>query len=170
MGAYYGAETATYLIQDHIKTTIATNLANVRAERDNAVVTTEPPREYFIYHTSNVYRAPAVFTIFESQKITNTESNGNHINAKDYVTVAVVVQDRLENLLTIKCWRYQAALMQSLHQVILTNGDSSVKLFLRVDECIFTETVSLTGTEGKEQMFRKEVGLKLIVDHIENLE
>lgn len=170
MGAYKGPETATYMIQDHIKSTIAANLANVRAERVDAAVTTEPPREYFIFPTQNVYRAPGIFTIFESMKITNTESNGNHINAKDYLTVACVVEDRLERLLTIKCWRYQAALMQSLHQVILTNSDSSVKLFIRVDECVFTDPVALTGQEGKEQLFRKEVGLKLIVDHIENLE
>lgn len=170
MGAYQGPEIATELIQEHIRSTIAQNLANVRSDRDNAVVTTEPPREYFIYPTQNVYRAPGIFTIFERMVITNLTSNGNHINAKDYVTVACVIEDRLERLLTIKAWRYQAALMQSLHQVVLTNADSSVKLFLRVDECVFTDPVALTGQEGKDQIFRKEVGLKLIVDHIENLE
>lgn len=170
MGAYYGPEIATRLIEAQIKATIAQNLANVRAARDNAVVTTEPPREYFIYHTSNVYRAPGIFTIFENQKITNTSSNGNHINAKDYLTVACVIEDRLEELLTIKAWRYQAALMQSLHQVILTNNDQSLKLFILVDECIFTDPVALTGQEGRDQIFRKEVGLRLVVDHIENLE
>jgi hypothetical protein len=170
MGAYKGPEIATDMIQEHIKATIAQNLANVRNNRATAVVTTEPPREYFIYPTENVYRAPGIFTIFERMQITNIVSNGNHINAKDYMTVACVVEDRLERLLTIKCWRYQAALMQSLHQVVLTNADASVKLFLRVDECVFSDPVALTGQEGKDQIFRKEVGLKLIVDHIENLE
>lgn len=170
MGAYKGPEIATNMIQDHIKATIATNLANVRADRIDSPVTTEPPREYFIYPTENIYQAPAVFTLFRKWMITNSLSDGNHINAKDYITIACVVEDRLERLLTVKSWRYQAALMQCLHQVILTNADTSVKLFIRVDECIFTDPVALTGKEGRDQIFRKEVGLKLIVDHIENLE
>lgn len=170
MGAYKGPEIATNLIQDHIKATIATALADVRAARADAIVTTEPPREYFIYPTENVYQAPGIFTLFEKMSITNPLSDGNHINAKDYLTVACVIQDRLANLLTIKAWRYQAALMQCLHQVVLTNADSSVKLFLRVDECVFSDPVALIGKQGADQAFRKEVGLKLIVDHIENLE
>lgn len=170
MGAYKGPEIATQLIQEHIKATIATNLANVRTDRTDAQVTTEPPREYFIYPTELVYTPPAIFTIFESMKISNSLSDGNHINAKDNLTVACVVQDRLLNLLTIKTWRYQAALMQCLHQAILTNSDSSLKLFIRVDECVFSEPVALKGKTGTDQVFRKEVGLRLIVDHIENLE
>lgn len=170
MGAYLGPEIATQMIEAQIKATIEQNLANVRAARTVAIVTTEPPREYFIYPTSNVYRPPAIFTIFESQKIFNSQSDGNHINSQDNVTVACVIEDRLENLLTIKAWRYQAALMQSLHQVNLINSELSLKLFIRVDECIFTNPVSLTSRESKEQIFRKEVGLRLVVDHIENLE
>lgn len=170
MGAYYGPEVVSQLIEAQIKSTISTNLANVRASRIDPVVTTEPPREYFIYPTSNIYQPPAVFTIFESMKISNPQSNGNFINSKDTVTVACVVEDRLEKLLTIKTWRYQAALMQSLHQVNLINEDGGLKIFIIVDECVFSNPVSLTRLEAKEQIFRKEVGLRLIVTHIENLE
>lgn len=167
MGAYYGPEIATKLIQDQIKATIATNLANVRTERDDPVVTTEPPREYFIYPTANVYRAPAIFTLFEGQTILNKTSDGNHINAVDQVVVIAIVEDRLERLLTLKAWRYQAALMQSLHLVSLTNSDGGLKLFIKVDSCEFSGNINL---ENKENIFRKEMGLRLTVDHIENLE
>ena len=168
MGAYYGAEIATELIQTQIQTNIAQALASVRTERNDPVVTTEPPREYFIYPTANVYRPPAIFTIFESQKVLTT-SGGNHINAEDRIVVAAVVEDRLERLLTIKCWRYQAALMQCLHLVNLTNSDGGVKLFSRVESCEFSPMVNLKGANS-ELIFRKEMGLMLLVDHIENLE
>lgn len=169
MGAYYGAEIAVQLIQAQVEANIATALADVRTSRVDAIVSTEPPREYFIYPNANVYRAPAVFTIFEAQKIL-TQSSGNHINAVDSIIVACVVEDRLERLLTIKAWRYQAALMQCLHLVNLTNSDGGVKLFSRVDSCEFSPMVDLKGKQGLDQMFRKEVGLHLLVDHIENLE
>lgn len=170
MGAYYGAELAVDLIQAQIQATIATNLANVRIERDDPIVTTEPPREYFIYATANVYRPPAIFTIFEHQEIRNSQSNGNHINAVDSIVVACVIEDRLEKLLTIKAWRYQAALMQSLHQVTLTNTDGGVRIFSKVQSCEFSGIVNLKAKNAQEQIFRKEIGLRLSVDHIENLE
>ncbi len=170
MGAYFGAEIAVDLIQTHIQATISTALANVRAARSNAVVTTEAPKEYFIYPTANVYRPPAVFTIFEHQTIKNLNSDGNFINAVDQIVVACVVEDRLEKLLTIKSWRYQAALMQCLHEVNLTNSGGGLKLFCKVDSCEFSAIVNLTGKNGQEQLFRKEIGMRLSVDHIENLE
>lgn len=168
MGAYFGAEIAVDLIQTQVQNGIAQALSNVRTERNDPIVTTEPPREYFIYPNANVYRPPAVFTIFESQKIL-TSNGGNHINAVDSIVVAVVVEDRLERLLTIKAWRYQAALMQCLHLVNLTNSGGGLKLFSRVDSCEFSPIVNLKGPNG-EQIFRKEMGLRLLVDHIENLE
>ena len=170
MGAYYGPEVAIELIQAQIQANIATSLANVRSARSDAIVTTEPPKEYFIYPTSKVYRPPAIFTIFEHQEIKNQESAGNFINASDSIIVSCVVEDRLERLLTIKSWRYQAALMQCLHLVHLTTSDGGLTLFSKVDSCEFTPMVNLVGKQGQEQAFRKEIGLRLIVDHIENLE
>ncbi len=170
MGAYYGPEIAVEVIQTHIQATIAAALSNVRAERSDAVVTTEPPKEYFIYPTANVYRPPAIFTVFEHQIIKNKNSDGNFINATDLIVVACVVEDRLEKLLTIKSWRYQAALMQCLHEVSLTNSNGALRLFSKVDSCEFSPIVNLTGKNGQEQIFRKEIGLRLNVDHIENLE
>jgi len=170
MGAYFGAEIAVELIQTQIQNTISTNLSNVRISRSNPIVSTEPPVEYFIYPTANVYRPPAVFTIFEHQEIKNLKSDGNHINAVDSIVVACVVEDRLERLLTVKSWRYQAALMQCLHLVTLTNSGGGLRLFIKVDSCEFSGIINLKGKNAQEQIFRKEMALKLSVDHIENLE
>ncbi len=169
MGSYYGAEIAVNLIQAQIQATIATNLANVRTSRNDPIVSTEPPREYFIYADANIYRPPAVFTLFESQMIKNTASDGNFINANDSIVVVCVVEDRLERLLTIKAWRYQAALMQSLHLVTLTNSDGGVRLFSKVNSCEFSAILP-HKMKDETQVFRKEIGLRLSVDHIENLE
>lgn len=172
MGAYYGAEIAVQLIQTQIQNNISQALANVRAARSDANVTTEPPREYFNYPTANVYRAPGVFTIFEHQRIQNSKSDGNHINAIDTIVVACVVEDRIERLLTVKCWRYQAALMQCLHLVSLTNTDGNLRLFSKVESCEFSAIVNLKGKALRDGdvLFRKETALRLSVDHIENLE
>jgi hypothetical protein len=169
MGAYYGAEIAVNLIQAQIQATIANNLANVRTSRNDPIVSTEPPREYFIYANANIYRPPAVFTLFENQMIKNTASDGNFINAVDSIVVVCVIEDRLERLLTIKAWRYQAALMQSLHLVTLTNSDGGVRLFSKVNSAEFSAILP-HKMKDETQVFRKEIGLRLSVDHIENLE
>ena len=172
MGAYYGAEIASDLIQTQIQNNIASALANVRAARGDGTVTTEVPKEYWFYPTAQVYRAPGIFTIFEHQQIKNIKSDGNHINAIDSIVVACVVEDRLERLLVVKCWRYQAALMQCLHLVSLTNTDGNLRLFVKVDSCEFSPIVNLKGkaVAGGDMIFRKEIALRLHVDHIENLE
>lgn len=170
MSAYYGAEVAVQLIQAQIQSNIAAALSDVRTERADPVVTTEPPREYFIYPDPNVYRPPAIITLFEGQSIKNQLSDGNFINAEDRIIVVCVVEDRLERLLTIKSWRYQAALMKCLHLVSLTNSNGNLRLFSKVDSCEFSGIVNLKGKNEAEQIFRKEMGLRLIVDHIENLE
>lgn len=168
--AYYLAETVVNLIQATIKANIAQSLANVRNQRVDAIVTTEPPREYFIYEAAHVYRAPAVFTIIKDQNIRDSQMKPNHINSMCDVTVAVVVEDRLERLVTIKAWRYQAALMPILHQVSLTNSNGDVRLFSRVQNCQFSGVVDIKDEKAVSAVFRKEMSLRLQVEHIEQLQ
>lgn len=169
-GAYRLAETTADLIEATIKTNIAQALANVRAERLDPVVTTEIPKEYFQYETAHVYRAPAVFIIIKDQIPRDSVMGANHINAMTDVVVAVVVEDRLQRLLVKKAYRYQAALAELLHQVTLTNSDGSVRLFSRVQNFQFSGLINLKDDKAPDAVFRKEVSLKLQVEHIENLE
>lgn len=170
MGAYKLSEITAQLIEDTIKANIATTLADVRVERNDPVVTTEPPREYFQYEEAHVYRAPGIFTIVRGQDFRNETMKGNHINAMTDVIVAVVVEDRLKRLLVKKAYRYQAALVQILHEVSLTNADQSVRLFSRVQNCEFSAIVNLKDPKASDAVFRKEVSLKLQVEHIENFQ
>lgn len=170
MGAYKLAEITADLIESHIKANIAAALAALRTERDDPIVSTEPPREYFQYETAHVYRAPAIFTIIKNQDFRDGVMKGNHINAMTEVVVAVVVEDRLQRLLVKKAYRYQAALASLVHQVPLTNSDGSVKLFSRVQNCEFSGIINLKDPKANDAAFRKEVSLRLQVEHIENLE
>lgn len=170
MGAYRLAEIAVDLIQDHIKSSIDAALLAVRAERNDPIVSTEPPREYFIYEDAHAYRAPAVFTIIREMDIRNEQMGANHINALDDILVAVVVEDRIASRVTRKAWRYQCALMEVLHQVTLTSSDGALRLFSRVQSCGFSGIVNLKDPDAEDAVFRKEVSLKLQVEHIENLE
>jgi len=169
LSAYQLAEGAVDLIEAKIKAEIAAALDAVRIDRADASVSTEPPREYFRYETAHVYRAPAVFTIIQGQDFRNEAMKANHLNAMDNIVVAVVVEDRLERLLVKKAWRYQAALAQILHEVSLTSSNGALRLFSRVQNCEFSATINLKDEKARDAVFRKEVSLRLQVEHIENL-
>jgi hypothetical protein len=169
-GAYNGIELAVDLVEAQIKANIATALQNVRAQRENPIVTTEPPREYFQYaEPAHVYRAPGVFTV--AQDMDFRESLGqNHLNSSDRIMVAVVVEDRKKQLLVKKAYRYQAALMQCLHHVTLTTADGTLRLFSRVKRCQFSGIINLKDEKAPDAIFRQEMSLQLTVEHVENLE
>lgn len=170
MGAYRGIEVTIDLVEQAIKSNIANALAQVRSQRNDPIVSTEVPKEYFQYEMAHGYRAPCVFTIAKSFDLRNDVMKANHLNAMAEVMVAVVVEDRLQRLLVHKAFRYQAALMQILHEVSLTNSDGSVRLFSRVQNCEFSGIINLKDEKAADAVFRKEVSLRLQVEHIENLE
>jgi hypothetical protein len=169
-GAYNGAELAVDLIQAQIKTNITQALQNVRNQRQDPIVTTEPPREYFQYEMAHVYRAPAIFTIIQDMDFRTDSVKGNILNAKNRIIVAAVVEDRLQRLVVVKAWRYQSALMQCLHEVSLTTADGTLRIFARVQRCSFSGIINLKDPKASDAVFRKEVSLQLIVEHVENLE
>lgn len=168
--AYFLAETTVSLIEEAIKSNIAQALMDVRQERNDPIVTTYPPQEYFQYEKAQGYRTPCIFTIIKNQDFRNEIMKANHINAMCEVIVAVVVEDRIEPRLVKKAWRYQAALAQILHETSLTSSDGSVKLFSRVQNCEFSGVINLKDEKSPEAVFRKEVSLRLQVEHIENLQ
>lgn len=169
MGAYRLAEIAVNLIESQIRSNIAAALASLRVERSDPIVTTEPPREYFQYETAHVFRPPAVFTIMKGMDPRGSKGP-NTINALDDIVVAVVVEDRIQARVVKKAYRYQAALTQVLHQVSLTTSDNALRLFSRVQSWQFSGIVNLKDPKASDAVFRKEVSLRLEVDHIENLE
>lgn len=168
MSVRYLAEIAVREIESLIKSEIVDVLAALRTDRGDAKVSTEPPQSYFIYEEAKGYRTPAVFIIARNIDFQKENYQANHITAKVDVGVSVLVEDKEKDKLTIKAWRYQAALLEILDQkIILVTGDKA-KLFLIVKSADFSPVFTIEGTKGSHGVFRKEVALTLEVQQRES--
>lgn len=151
-------------VRDFIKSSIAQALLDVRVDRDDGKVTTEPPVEYFIYDRAIGYKTPAVFVLGDDVDFL-LDRGQNYIAAKCKVYVSVLVEDRNADLLTYKCWRYQDALHAILDQAILTDETENIKNIVKVIRAEYSNTFQ---TKAQVQgPFRKEVMLTLEVEHLE---
>lgn len=165
MSVRYLAETTVNAIQAQIKANISAALADVRTERGDAKVSTEPPQSYFIYETAKGYRTPACFTIMRDMNFQKAEMGANHITARGLVTVSIVVEDKDREKLTIKAWRYQAALHEILDQVIL--DVTGAKIFLIVTDAVFSPIFTAGKADGPTGVFRQEMALSVEAQHRE---
>lgn len=165
MAAQSILESTVFSIQDQIKNNIASFLGEVRNERTDAKVSTEPPAQYFIYEGAIGYKTPAVFIVADSVDF-RLSRGPNHISAAVKVYVSCVVEDRMQDLLTLKCFRYQDALHKCLDRQHLLTTDSRVKNIVKVTRVDISsnQTKKMSSTES---VFRKEVMLTLEVEHFE---
>ena len=169
MASYKLTEISVDLIQTHLKTNIATALTDVRTDRADAKVTTEPPRSYFIFPRAKGYRLPAVFTIAEESDF-RLETGPNFINALEKINVSVLIEDKDRGSLTIKAWRYQAALAKLLNNTALTNVGNTVKIVTKLVRNSFSPIyTNAADEESTAAVFRKEVVLELDVEHYEQI-
>jgi hypothetical protein len=75
----------------------------------------------------------------------------------------------MAELVTIKAWRYQAALHAILDQANLVDANSKLKIFVRVSNVELSPLYSDTVDENSPKaVFRKEAVLALTVEHCEN--
>lgn len=168
--AYKLTESTVGLIVAHLKANMPAALLAIRTDRADARVTTEPPNSYFIFEKARGYRPPAVFVIFEQCDFRLGETGPNFINALETGNVTVLIEDKDRESLTIKAWRYQAALAQLLTNTSLTNGANTVKLVTKVVRNSFSPIYSNAKDEESSQaVFRKEIVLELEVEHYEQL-
>jgi hypothetical protein len=160
-------ETTRDLILDTIKSQIAVKLAGIRVDRNDPIVTTEPPRSYFIFDGAHTYQCPAVFAVVDSMDFPEPSTGANHVNAIVKMYVSVVIEDREADRLTIKSERYQAALFEILHWTTLQDVPKNLRIWTRVVSCQFSPlyTKPRGGSMGE---FRKEVSLELEIKHFEN--
>jgi hypothetical protein len=162
-------EIAVDLMEAHIKSNIAAALAEVRTDRADGYVTTEVPRDYFIYSPAQAYQTPAVFIIPEQIDF-RKDRGQNHVNATAQINVAVVVEDQLSDKLAVKAWRYQAALYQLLDQKPLTTVDGALKIVIVVKRAEFTEEYTDSTKKGQiSAPWRKGVLLNCDVEVYEEL-
>lgn len=170
MGARKLLEGDIDLITAHIKSGIAAALASIRADRADALVTTEPPPtgSYFNYPKAIGYRTPAVFVVGDSMAF-QQESGPNFIKAISNVNVTVLIEDRTAERLVIKSYRYMCALHELLEQTTLVTADEKLKIVCKVTRAENSPLYSTSEDESAvENVFRKEVSLFLDVEHWEN--
>lgn len=157
------AESVTVEVRDLIKDNIATYLSEVRVDRTDAKVTTEVPASYFIYPDAIGYKTPACFVVVNSIDYSlNRGQNG--INSTLQVYVSIVVEDRTQELLTYKVYRYSDALHKLLSRAHLIDDTKKRQSIIKVMRTDFSATQKMSSVET---VFRKEVMLTLEVEHYE---
>lgn len=166
MSAEQLVEKTRDLLLTTIKSDLPQALASIREDREDPIVTTEPPRSFFIYDGAHTYQCPAVFCVIDSADFPEESLGPNHINAMVRVFVSAVIEDREARLLTIKSERYQAALFRVLHRRHLVDETKNVKIYARVKRAQFSPL--FTKERENAGVFRKEVSLELEVKHFEN--
>lgn len=154
-------------IQQHIKDNIAAAMARVRTTRD-AKVTTELPKDYFVWEQAIGLRCPAVFIIGDTVDMA-LDKGQNFIASKNTVYVSILVEDRTADYLTQKCWVYQDALFEILDQAIVPDVENNIKNFVKVTKIEFSNTFQMKAQNpgAMKNPFRKEVMLTLEVEHME---
>lgn len=159
------------LIIAHLRSNIAAALSDVRTDRTDDRVTTEPPqtKSYFTYWPTKAYQAPAIIVMAEAQNNRQAEKQSNFIASRNEINVAVVIEDREEEKLTRKAFRYASALHQLLECQQLTDGAGKLKIHVRVDRVENGDIYFGTDRrEAPEAVFRRAVTLYCEVEHFEN--
>lgn len=162
MATRHLVETVVDLIETKLKADLPAALTDIRVNRGDNLVTTEPPRDYFIYPRALAYRTPAVFIIGDRIDFQKREKGANHINANIRVNITTVIEDKDAERITIKAYRYQAAIHQVLDQVQLTTADNLQKVVVVISTATFSPLYSnMDDPAAPNAVFRKEIGLEL---------
>jgi hypothetical protein len=162
-------ESTVLMIEAHIQSNIVAALVEVSTDRADNLVSMEPPASYFRFPSAVGYRSPAVFIIAEEMDM-RLSGGQNFVQALANVNVAVLVEDKDYYALTLKAWRYQAALVKLLHEVQLDSVDG-VRLVSKVGRISFSSIYPGDRREDDpDEIFRKEVVVELDVEHYENIQ
>lgn len=158
-------EKSRKLILDTIQAGISAQLNTLAINRDDGIVSLESPsaNSYFIYDGANTYECPAVFLVVDEESFPEDEGI-NYVKAVINMYLSIVVEDKEQELLTIKTERYKAALYNLLHFKTLSDPAQNVKIRLWLKNAKFSPTYTKKGFE----VFRKEVSILIEVKHYEN--
>lgn len=170
MSTRHLVETVVKGIEDLLKSNLPTALTDIRINRNDAFVTLEPPRDYFIYPKAQGYRTPCVFIIGDRIEFQKIQKAANHINASVRVNLTCLVEDKDAERLMIKSYRYQAAIHEVLDQIQFMSTDGKAKTTVIIESAIFSPLYSNAGEVGNPQaVFRREIGLELNCQLFEQL-
>jgi hypothetical protein len=162
-------EISTFMVLAEIKDKISAALAAVSTARADNVVNLESPKKYYFYEKVKGLQLPAIFAIANDIDFRQAEKKANYINAYFRLTVVALVEDTREDLLTLKSWRYQAALHDILDKKSLVSASNKTKIKIIVTNATFSPLYSDSGDEGSAAgIFKKESILELRIEHYEN--
>lgn len=140
-------------------------LANVREDRASAIVTTEPPVEYFIYDNLIGYKSPSIVVLATDADMQLSRGQ-NHVNCSVHILVSCIMEDRKSELLTVKAFRYSDAMYHVLNRAQFVDTVDNRKSVVKVTRMDFSRTVQKAS--NVDSPFRKEVMLTLDVEHYES--
>lgn len=164
-------EYTTNLLMTEIQAKIDAALQQVSTDRADNFVSLESPVSYFYFWNAQAYQAPAVFVIAEDFDMRLLDTGPNFVNALARMNVAVVVEDKDAYYVTVKAWRYQAALTKILHLAHMLSADQTVKLVAKVVRTTFSSLYPKDKSDqDPDEVFRKEVVVELEVEHYENIQ
>lgn len=169
MATRHLVETAVVMIKEKLQADLPAALTDIRVNRDDAFVTMEPPRDYFIFEKAKGYRTPAVFIIGDRIDFMKERRGANHINAAVRVNITVLVEDKDAERITTKAYRYQAALHQVLDQVRLQSSDNQASLTVVIQSAGFSPLYSNLQPGDPQAVYRKEISLEVDVFQFEAL-
>lgn len=152
----------------YVQNTQASAFADLRADRTDNLVNTNPFVEFLTYEKAIGYRTPCLFVIGRS--VDFRKSNGqNFIDALVTIQVSALIDDKDAQNLTLKAWRYHDALHEMLDRAEIPDDFVSNKFKVmnkvKVTRSDFGELVQLKSQI--DSPFRKEVMLTLEVEHYE---
>ena len=167
MAARNVTESTVTMIRSHIKANIAAALAAVRVERADQKVTTEPPQDYFVYERAHGFKTPCVFIIVSNGDLMKSRGP-NSIMATLRVNISVVVEDRDQDRLSLKAWRYQDALFEVLDNTQIVSSGGDVKLTVVPQSFSYSPSFTADNDpKSSTNTFRKEVLVECDVHHFE---
>lgn len=167
MPSPYLAESVSKLLTDYIEANIATALEAVSTARGDNNVGLEPPRTIVTFPMARLYECPAIMVIVEDIVFQNSDGP-NFVKSKCRAVVSTVVEERSQDLLNFKLWRYQSALFDLLAQRQLETTDARVKIISVPVEMLYSDFFTNTDPSSGEQVFRRESTFELEVNHLEN--
>lgn len=164
MAARRVIEDSIILVRNHLKANMPQALIDVRTDRIDAQVSTEAPKNYFIFTPAIAYQSPAMFVIAESCDFKLSRGQ-NHVNATVKVLCSVVVEDKDAEKLEFKLFRYHDAIHHLLDNAELDDSAHNVRCVVKVITSDFGQ--GLKTQSSTETIFRKEVMFTLDVEHYE---
>ncbi len=158
-------EVVVTTILDYLKINMPTALADVRTERMDPSVNTEIPKEYFNYAPAHGFRCPAITMVADNIDF-HLERGQNFVSAIIAGVCSVCVEDKDQNNLTKKSWRYQDALFSILNrQHFDVDG---VRMIIKIIRLRYSNDGIMKNDGVSQSVFQKEVALDLEIEVYQN--